>query len=72
MSITETVIKFNPDGSVESPWWSPDIAEIVCALCDKGGGWQEFGAITPAEFLATDKRKWGECYQCPTRNQYCG
>ncbi len=72
MPAIETVIKFNPDGSVETPWWSPGIAQIICSICGKGGGWSEYGQITPNEFLATDKEKWGECYQCPTRNPYCG
>lgn len=68
----EIEIKFNPDGSVETPWWSLEIAEMVCSLCGKGGGWSRFGKITPTEIFAENKSKWGKCHLCPTRNPYCG
>ncbi len=37
MSQTEIVLSIKPDGTIESPWWSPEVAEYICDLCGKKG-----------------------------------
>lgn len=66
----EVKIKYLPDGTVYSAWWSPEIAVIVCKLCGKGGGYEEFGPSSPRDLVR--KNELGSCYMCQTRNPYCG
>lgn len=33
----EIVLAIKPDGTVETPWWRPEIAEYICELCGKKG-----------------------------------
>lgn len=33
----EIVLAIKPDGTVETPWWSPEIAGYICELCGKKG-----------------------------------
>jgi hypothetical protein len=35
--LTEIELVIRPDGTVESPWWTPEIAEYLCSLCGRWG-----------------------------------
>jgi len=66
----EVEIRFLPDGTVSSSWWTPEVATIVCKLCGKGGGYEKFGKSSPGDLEREDEL--GPCYMCQTRNPYCG
>ncbi|MFZ5650724.1 MAG: hypothetical protein ACOY4I_07715 [Bacillota bacterium] len=33
----EVDIIIRPDGTAEAPWWTPELAMIICSLCGKQG-----------------------------------
>jgi len=72
----ELQIKFTSSGQVETPWWTPELAILLCNICGRGGGWPEFGPITPEEAMAyingQKETKWGACFYCQVRHPYCG
>lgn len=69
--MSEIEIRFSAEGKPEIPWWSPEIAAIVCEICGQGG-WTKYGPITPGEFLSDTKEHWGKCYLCHVRHPWCG
>lgn len=67
-------IKFNNDGTVETPWWTPEIADLICKICGSNG-WEKFGRVSPSEFMTLPeegKKKWGRCFLCTNRQPFCG
>ncbi len=49
-------IELHEDGTVESPWWTPEIAELICSFCGKGEGYSVLGALKPEELLGKKKQ----------------
>ncbi|MFZ5633713.1 MAG: hypothetical protein ACOY40_12800 [Bacillota bacterium] len=33
----EVDIIIRPDGTAEAPWWTPELAMLICLLCGKQG-----------------------------------
>jgi hypothetical protein len=62
---------FNADGTVSTPWWSKEIAVLICALCGVGGGISRFGTLAPSEAFVPSE-ELGSCRCCPVRDPYCG
>ena len=49
-------IEITRDGVISVPWWSPEIGDILCAMCAKCPGWR------------SDKK----LITCENGNPWCG
>jgi len=33
-------LRILPGGRIESDWWTPEVGDLICALCGKCQGWR--------------------------------
>ncbi len=61
----ETELNISLDGTVETPWWTAEIAEYICELCGKKGtkACQEEVTVGGSSFTIG---------RCVNINPYCG
>lgn len=61
----EIVLNINLDGTVDTPWWTPEIAVYMCELCGKKGTVACQETVTVGGSSLTIIR-------CVNANPYCG
>jgi len=59
------VIELNikPNGTVETPWWTPETAEYICEICGKKGTEACQEPVEGSNF---------SIIKCVNANPYCG
>jgi hypothetical protein len=58
----EIELSINLNGTVETPWWTPEIAEYICDLCGKRG----------TEACQQEEVDGLTVLRCVNINPYCG
>jgi hypothetical protein len=56
VQVREIEIRFLPDGTVETDWWTPEAGDILCGIC---------GGCPGHRSPDVDRR-------CPAGNPWCG